>query len=234
MSVPHANLLWRQSFSLNEKNMLQYMDKDDHGCRHELLRIVKTIIKSQRTSLGALESYHAKSAFVHYVIENPNDWAGRNSLGKHFLGFLKKLQSFLEEENLPIYWQPDVNLREDIKPVVLQNMAYRLQRILNSEAEMNNILCSRIRLVPEGECLMADEWNYTEDGMQNDQASGFSWLELGLELVQVLVENAIACICFVLKILTAIVLFFLILVLIAIIIEKLEKSTQRQDGFHIS
>ena len=34
------------------------MDKDDHGCRHELLIIVKSIVKWQRTSLGLLESYH--------------------------------------------------------------------------------------------------------------------------------------------------------------------------------
>lgn len=30
-------LLWRQSFSLKEKARLQGMDKEDHGCRHELL-----------------------------------------------------------------------------------------------------------------------------------------------------------------------------------------------------
>ena len=38
---PLSSLLWRQSFSLDEKALLKHMDKDDNGCRHELLRIVK-------------------------------------------------------------------------------------------------------------------------------------------------------------------------------------------------
>ena len=38
---PFSRLLWRQSFSLDEKALLKHMDKDDNGCRHELLRIAK-------------------------------------------------------------------------------------------------------------------------------------------------------------------------------------------------
>ena len=237
MTVPHADLLWRQSFSLNEKIMLLCMDRDDNGCRHELLRIVKTIIKSQQTSLGALESYHVKSAFVHYIIENPHGWSGRNSLGKHFLGFLRKLQSFLQKGNLPIYWKRDVNLLEDVNPVVLDHMANRLKGILNSEVEMNNILVSRL---PQGKSIMEREWNQytsrfrmpqnTEGGMPNDQSSIFSGFKLGLELVQVFIEKAIACIWFVLKILTAIVIFLFLILVIAIIIAEEEISRQRQDG----
>ena len=67
MHDPSSSLLWRQSFSLDKKALLKRMDKDDHGCRHEVLRIVKSIVKWQRTSLGLLESYHVKSTFVHYI-----------------------------------------------------------------------------------------------------------------------------------------------------------------------
>ena len=53
--VSDPDLLWRQSFSLEEKALLRDMDRDG-GCRHELFRIVKTIINRERSSLGQLES----------------------------------------------------------------------------------------------------------------------------------------------------------------------------------
>ena len=129
-------LLWRQSFSLKEKAMLQHMDRDG-GCRHELLRIVKTIVKRERTSLAKLESYHLKTAFMHYINDN---WAGQNSLGENFRAFLGELQTYLEKKHLPHFWLPGVNLLENIQAVVVGQMANRLKRILNSEAEMNKVL----------------------------------------------------------------------------------------------
>ena len=137
--VSNPDLLWRQSFSLKEKGILEYMDRD-HGCRHELLRIVKTIVHRNSTSLGSLESYHLKTAFMHYIKERLQNWTGSNSLGEHFLGFLRKLQRFLENGNLPHYWLDGVNILEDVDEVVVRNMAYRLKRILNSEAERDKIL----------------------------------------------------------------------------------------------
>ena len=138
-NVSNPDLLWRQSFSLKEKGILEYMDRDS-GCRHELLRIVKTIVNKNPTSLGSLESYHLKTAFMHYIKERFQNWNGRNSLGEHFLGFLGKLQRFLENGNLPHYWLDGVNILEDVDEVVVRNMAYRLKRILNSEAERDKIL----------------------------------------------------------------------------------------------
>lgn len=62
LSTRHPDLVWRQSFSLAEKATLKKMDKDDHGCRHELFRIVKTLVQKEPTSFGALNSYHLKTA----------------------------------------------------------------------------------------------------------------------------------------------------------------------------
>ena len=134
-----SDLLWRQSFSLKEKYWLGSMDSDN-GCRHELLRIVKTIVKRERTSLGRLNSYHLKTAFMHYIDKETGNWTGSNSLGKHFVGFISELQGSLERGNLPHYWLPDVNLLDDIHQGVVEQMAYRLKRILNSEAVRNGIL----------------------------------------------------------------------------------------------
>ena len=136
--VSSPQLLWRQSFSLKEKQILEFMDTD-RGCRHELLRIVKTMVKKQPTSLP-LESYYLKTAFMHYIKEGGQNWVSGDALGKHFVGFLKSLQSYLERRNLPHFWLPSVNLLEDFDHVVSTNMAYRLKAILNSEAEMNKVL----------------------------------------------------------------------------------------------
>ena len=204
MSISQPGFLWRQSFSLQETYMLLCMDRDDHGCRHELLRIVKTIVKRERTSLGALQSYHVKSAFVHYITKNRHDWAGRNSLGKHFLGFLRELLSFVERGKLPVLWQPRVNLLEEMEPVVLQQMANRLKRILRSEAEMDHFL-SRIQLV-QGECTMAELASCTFK------------------------DYAMACIGFVLEllaklaVLAVVILLCFFLVAICLVIEKEKKN----------
>lgn len=136
--VSSPQLLWRQSFSLKEKQDLEFMDTD-LGCRHELLRIVKTMVKRQPTSLP-LESYCLKTAFMHYIKDEGQNWVSGDALGKHFVGFLKVLQSYLERRNLPHFWLPGVNLLEDIDHTVCRNMAYRLKAILNSEAEMNKVL----------------------------------------------------------------------------------------------
>ena len=188
MPDPYYSLLWRQSFSLDKKALLKRMDKDDHGCRHELLRIVKSIVKWQRTSPGLLESYHVRSAFVHYITKNRDHWDSRNSrsLGKQSLGFLRELHSFLEEGNLPIHWHPEVNLLDEKNPVVLENMANRLKRILNSEAEIDLILSSRIN----GESVTQETSSYishlivpvnTDGEMSTHQISIFSvWTIAGV------------------------------------------------------
>ena len=137
--VSNRDLLWRQSFSLKEKGILEYMDRD-FGCRHELLRILKTIVKTNPSYFGSLESYHLKTAFMHYMKREAQGWCGESALEKHFLGFLRALQSYLQTGNLPHYWLRGVNLLEDINPVTTRNMADRLKRILNSDVEMNKIL----------------------------------------------------------------------------------------------
>ena len=228
---PSSSLLWRQSFSLDEKALLQCMDKDDNGCRHELLRIVKSIIKWQRTSLGLLESYHVKSAFVHYITKNRDDWDSRNSrsLGKHFLGFLRKLRSFLEEGNLAIHWHPKVNLLDEITPVVLENMANRLKRILNSEAEIDRILSSR----ENGESVTQETSSYishlivpvnTDGEMSTHQISIFSGPQLEFGLFQVFLKFVAACISLMLTLASVVLFCFLILILFAIIIVVVEKA----------
>ena len=127
---------------MEEKQVLENMDQkdqQDHGCRHELLRIVKTVIKGQVTSLP-LDSYYLKTAFMHYIEKNSQDWVNKEALGKHFLGYLGEVLLYLESGDLPHYNLPDVNLLNDFNEVAVKQMAYRLKRILNSEVRLQKIL----------------------------------------------------------------------------------------------
>ena len=132
-------LFWRQSFSVEEKQVLQSMDRGDHGCRHELLRIVKTVVKRPETSLP-MDSFYLKNAFMHYIYGGGKDWVSGDALGKHFLNFLETLRIHMERRSLPHYFLPDANLLDDFKEEVVKQMANRLRRILESEKRLNKIL----------------------------------------------------------------------------------------------
>ena len=133
-------LLWRQSFSLQEKQVLEFMDREDHGCRHELLRIVKTMFKRPVMHSLPLESYYLKTAFMHYIRGEGQNWVNRDALGKHFLGFLRELENLMESKNLPHYWLPDINLLDDFTKEFVEQMARRLRSIRDIEVKLNKIL----------------------------------------------------------------------------------------------
>ena len=137
--VSNDEFLWRKTFSPKEKQLLASMDREDRGCRHELLRIVKTVVKRPVTSLP-LDSYHLKTAFMHYIERGDLDWVSGEALGKNFFGFLKELQIHMASRNLPHRWLDDVNALDDFKGGVVEQMANRLRRILNSEVRLNKIL----------------------------------------------------------------------------------------------
>lgn len=131
--------LWRKTFSPKEKQLLASMDKEDQGYRHELLRIVKTVVKRPVTSLP-LDSYHLKTAFMHFIERGDLDWEKGDALGENFFEFLKELQTHMVSRNLPHCWLRNVNVLDDFKEEVVQQMANRLRRILHSEVRLNKIL----------------------------------------------------------------------------------------------
>ena len=137
-------LLWRQSFSLREKAKLQEMDKEDHGCRHELLRVVKTMIRAE-TTFAKLTSYHLKTVFLHYN-SNPRLQWGVDMIGERFIEFMEKLYEALASKTLEHYWVPGVNLLDNIQGKTLDNMADRLRRILDSDKERSKVLKSQSKM----------------------------------------------------------------------------------------
>jgi len=151
--VSGPELHWRQWFSLKDKEMLENMDDDDNGCRHKLFRIVKTIVTWEPGPLGRLPSYHLKTALMHYISKHNQMWDGENALADHFLGFLGELQIALENRNLLHRWLHGVNLLGEIDQELLEKMANRLERILNSRAEMNKVfLAKQTYWFPDSRC----------------------------------------------------------------------------------
>ena len=136
-STCDPKLMWRQSFSLREKARLQEMDKEDHGCRHELLRIAKTIVRGEPT-FAKLTSYHLKTVFLHYNAI-PQKW-DPDFLGERFVDYFEMLYDGLAAKQIKHYWTPGVNLLSDIQDKTLENMADRLRRILDSDKERSKVL----------------------------------------------------------------------------------------------
>ena len=135
-------LLWRQSFSLKEKARLRDMDKEDNGCRHELLRIVKTMIRAE-TTFAKLTSYHLKTVFLRYNSNTKVSW-DVDMLGERFIEYLEMLHVALASKTLDHFWIEGVNLLDNIQEKTLDNMADRLRRILDSDKERNKVLkCQR-------------------------------------------------------------------------------------------
>lgn len=144
LSACDPKLLWRQSFSLKEKARLQDMDKEDHGCRHELLRIVKTMIRAEPT-FAKLTSYHLKTVFLHYNSNLKLSW-GVDMLGERFIEYLGKLYAAVASKVLDHFWITGVNLLDNIPSKTLDNMADRLRRILDSDKERDKVLKCRCKL----------------------------------------------------------------------------------------
>lgn len=114
------------------------MDREDHGCRHELLRIIKTIVKNG-CIFRLLSSYQVKHTFLHYIA-TPRIWNGQNSLGD-FIGLMNSLYSLLAKGSIPHFWVPHFNILENMpNPGNACLMAYRCARMANSEDVRNAVL----------------------------------------------------------------------------------------------
>ena len=143
-SFDKSERLWRQSFSLKEKELLKNIDKPQSsqygGCRHELVRITKTVRRKDPT-LARLTSYHIKTAFLHYQdnIKAEEEWRS-NMLAKRFIDFLQFIMEMVKNESLPNYFIADLNLLQEIGKDTLTNIEGRLTKLVNSFQECNKIL----------------------------------------------------------------------------------------------
>lgn len=127
---------WVKSYTFARKALLKDMDKDN-GCRHNLFKVVKTVLKREPT-FSHLSSLHMKMAFLWYSSETKD--FSNDKLAERFIEFMEFLRNKLQENVLYHFWIKDVNLLSEISASTLENMHRRLTRLLNSEQERNKVL----------------------------------------------------------------------------------------------
>ncbi|XP_048581344.1 cyclic GMP-AMP synthase-like isoform X2 [Nematostella vectensis] len=135
--------LFRQSFSLKEKEIFNRLDGQGNGCKKEVLKIMKTIVSTDNSQLrGNLTSYHLKNAFLRHLDGSRHlfvDWSNI-MISQRFLGFLTFLVVELDR-NFPSFFIPEMTLLDVMETTKLE-MKYRLQRIINSSQLRRDILKS--------------------------------------------------------------------------------------------
>lgn len=127
---------WSKSYTLIQKMLLKDMDKD-HGFRHDLFKVVNTVLQREPT-FSCLTSFHLKMALLWYN-KTTNDW-GKDDLADRFTEFVGFLRDSLQQKVLKHFWIEDLNLLTDISPTTLENMHTRLSTILNSEKKRRKVL----------------------------------------------------------------------------------------------
>ena len=127
---------WSKSYTLIQKMRLKDMDKD-HGCRHDLFKVVNTV-RQRESTFSCLTSFHLKMALLWYN-KTTNDWS-KDDLADRFTEFVAFLRDALQQNVLKHFWIKDLNLLTDISPTTLKNMHTRLSTILNSEQKRTKVL----------------------------------------------------------------------------------------------
>ena len=130
------NTAWAKSYTFIQKSQLKDMDKD-HGCRHDLFKVINTILR-QESTFSRLPSSYLKMALLWYNQSN-SDW-GKDKLAERFTEFVEFLRDALQSKGIKHFWIKDLNLLSDVSASTLGNMHTRLSRILSSEQERNKVL----------------------------------------------------------------------------------------------
>ncbi|XP_033108690.1 cyclic GMP-AMP synthase-like isoform X2 [Anneissia japonica] len=102
--------MWRESFSDQEKEIINGMDGMNE-CRRDCLKILKTIQKRRGISqIGMLSSYHLKTCLLHLNNDQPDLTWNQEDLADRFEDLLNTLMKFLENRNMPNFFCRSVNL----------------------------------------------------------------------------------------------------------------------------
>ncbi|KAK3739445.1 hypothetical protein QZH41_005762 [Actinostola sp. cb2023] len=140
-------MLWRRSFSMDEKRKLEKLDKEDLGCRREVIKIIKTIVRND-TTLAKLSSYHVKTTFLHYNFDEGKEqvnWGGQ-MLPERFLEMLDYLRERIRARQLSHFFIPELNLLEEVSDANLENIEGRLTKLIENENEMRKVLAINLEV----------------------------------------------------------------------------------------
>ncbi|XP_023313312.1 uncharacterized protein LOC106649504 isoform X1 [Trichogramma pretiosum] len=150
-SIWNDNLLWRLSFSENEKAML-----NKSGAVKSIIKLMKKFRDTH--DLKSIVSYYMETIFFHELENHKKDLDQfvRGSKTWLFMHGLRKLKEALEKEKLPFFWHSGLNLFEKMSSATMQNHANRIRNIID---EIDDKMDSD-QLILARKILTAHESNY--------------------------------------------------------------------------
>ena len=131
---------WRLSFSLEEKELFDGMDRDN-GCRKKVLRMLK-VVRNREAGLKKLTSYHLKTALF-YEMKEVSNWR-QSELGPRLIGVLRRLYRAMEQGLQPHNFVTQINLLDGMNRSTIENIRDRLERILRLEHVFTEIFRASI------------------------------------------------------------------------------------------
>ena len=134
---PTHKLLWRRSYSIEEKDKMLKIDLGN-GCRRKCLRIMKALLHHE-TSLKTLTTYYLKTTLFRLCDEKKEGW-GQQDLVPRLLDLMESLESYLSTREMPHYYVPSINLLKDINEAALNNSRDRLRGLRTSEVKFKKAL----------------------------------------------------------------------------------------------
>lgn len=129
--------MWREAFSLMEKNKISSIDGYDNGCRKQCLRILKTM-RERDPTLRGLTSYYLKTAWLHEV-DSGQSWRQSDMLLR-LMDVIQRLETAMDRGYLECKFQPGMNVLTNLNGVTSRNIRDRLRHIRNSQVEYEKML----------------------------------------------------------------------------------------------
>lgn len=134
---PTSDTLFRACYLVQEENILRKISTTDHGLRVDALKVIHTLCK-QDWRLQTLTVYQLKNVLMHdidFEIDHSPRWQ-RLTRDICVQSILKRLLYFVKKQNLPHFFQTDLNLFKGIPEKTLKFMQTPLQRLVSNEPQL--------------------------------------------------------------------------------------------------
>ena len=154
----NSDMMWRMNFVMQERKLLNTMDKTDRRMRKKAFIALKALVHVEHT-LNCIDSYQIKTVLFHCFdrdVDNTPKWQ-RSTIENLFMDLVVELHHFLKMRSLPHFYVKDYNLLENMDPKLLHNVTQRLGFIMNNPQELIRILKKRPEeqeedVLPFGQC----------------------------------------------------------------------------------
>lgn len=114
---------WRMSFYMPEKEMMNNLNN-----MKPVIKLMKLLRDNQ--NWPNLSSYYIKTIFMwEQVTHGPDTTFWRNGLGYLFMHMLGKLEAYLQDENIPFFWDKRSNLISHLSCREIQNIRGRVTHL---------------------------------------------------------------------------------------------------------